>query len=65
MSAPSVLGLSPEAAIERLNAAGFHEVIIRESGRRREGKPRVIRQKELDGGQELTVSWLKELAKPE
>jgi hypothetical protein len=61
MTAPTVLGLAPEEAKERLAAAGFSAVEVLVSGRRREGRPRVIRQKEIDGGIELVVSYFKEL----
>ena len=61
MTAPSVLGLEPDHAKLRLEEAGFRDVEILESGRRREGRPRVIRQKILDGKVELVVSYFKEL----
>lgn len=63
---PSVLGLEPEEARRRLEAAGLPNVEVLFSGRRRDGKPRVIRQKLAGGKYELVVSCFKELnMKPE
>jgi hypothetical protein len=63
---PSVLGLEPEEAQRRLETAGFPAAEIVFSGRRREGIPRVIRQKTTGGKYELVVSCFKELnMKPE
>jgi hypothetical protein len=59
--APRVLGLGPEEAEGRLEASGFSSVVTIESGRRREGRPRVIRQRRAGGTVELVVSWFKNL----
>jgi hypothetical protein len=61
MTAPDVLGLGLEDARARLEAAGLGCVEVLISGRRREGKPRVVRQKLNDGKVELVVSYFKEL----
>jgi hypothetical protein len=61
MTTSGVLGLELDIAKQRLEATGFQAVEILESGRRREGRPRVIRQKILDGKVELVVSYFKEL----
>lgn len=58
---PSVIGLRQQAALARLSAAGVADVEVLVSGRRREGEPRVIRQKEACGRVELVVSYFKEL----
>lgn len=62
MTAPCVLGLELGEAKARLEAAGFTDVKLLISGRRREGRPRVIRQIINDTKQELIVSYFKELA---
>jgi hypothetical protein len=61
MTAPSVLGLGLERAKESLEAEGFSDIEILVSGRRREGRPRVIRQINNDSKLELVVSYFKEL----
>jgi hypothetical protein len=61
MNLPSVLGLAPEQATQRLIASGFTGVEVHISGRRREGKPKVIRLKLINDKPELTVSYFKEL----
>ena len=61
MTVPSVLGLDEGEAVARMKADGFSDVEIIVSGRRREGRPRVIRQKALVGKVELVVSCFKEL----
>lgn len=58
---PSVLGLPPDEASARLAGAGFQRVRTLESGRRKEGRPRVIRQKVAGDEIELIVSYFKEL----
>jgi hypothetical protein len=63
MTVPCVLGLDLDEAKEKLNAAGFADMEILVSGRRREGGPRVIRQKALDDKVELVVSHFKELTR--
>lgn len=59
---PQVLGLTGQEAVARLQAAGYSDVSVLISGRRREGKPRVIRQRLVDGRAELVVSHFKELS---
>lgn len=63
MTAPFVLGLGLDEAKARLESAGFGSIEILTSGRRREGRPRVIRQKNVDGKIELVISYFKELAR--
>jgi hypothetical protein len=58
---PPVLGLPQQEALARLEAAGFADAAVLVSGRRREGRPRVIRQRFADGRVELVVSYFKEL----
>lgn len=58
---PSVLGLGEQDALVRLQSAGYGDVSIQVSGRRREGEPRVIRQKLMDGRVELVISYFKTL----
>lgn len=58
---PSVLGLAPDEAVRRLEALGFSGVSVLESGRRREGMRRVIRQKTDGETAELIVSHFKNL----
>jgi hypothetical protein len=50
-----------DEAKARIRAAGFGDVDVLFSGRRRDGRPRVIRQKILDDKVELVVSYFKEL----
>jgi hypothetical protein len=61
---PDVLGLFVEEAEERLEGHGFTDVEVLISGRRRDGGPRVIRQKMIAGEIELVVSYFKELDIP-
>ncbi len=58
---PEVLGLPPDEASARLALAGFQRVRVLESGRRKDGRPRVIRQKAAEDEVELIVSYFKEL----
>jgi hypothetical protein len=64
MTAPDVLGLDTHEAESRLLRAGFTSVEVLVSGRRREGRPRVIRQRAARGKAELVVSYFKELKVP-
>jgi hypothetical protein len=61
MMVPDVLSLGLDEARARLAAAGYIDIEILISGRRREGGPRIIRQKTLEGKIELVVSYFKEL----
>jgi hypothetical protein len=61
MTAPDVLGLDADKAECRLVKAGFPGIGILVSGRRREGRPRVIRQKADGDTVVLVVSYFKEL----
>lgn len=63
-SLPAVLGLGEDEALKRLESAGFADMCVSISGRRREGRPRVIRLKLKYGRPELVVSYFKELNTP-
>ncbi len=59
MTLPSVLGLSVDAARERLRDAGIECVQVQLSGRRREGQPRVIRVRSTQQGVALVATCIK------